>query len=98
MPARQTDSRADLVAQWPSYLVPMAMDPRDAQHREDAVEAAVERFGGIDVLVDNAGSGLFGAGEEVTDEELHLLRPRHHPFGSHDIGRLAGMLDLNRNL
>ena len=68
--ARQTASLAELVAAWPSNLVPVAMDLRDTQQCEDAVKAAVERFGGIDVLVNNAGGGLFGAVEEVTDEEL----------------------------
>lgn len=34
------------------------------------VRTAVDRLGGIDVLVDNAGDGLFGAIEEVSDAEL----------------------------
>jgi NAD(P)-dependent dehydrogenase (short-subunit alcohol dehydrogenase family) len=68
--ARQVGSLADLVAEFPSNLYPVAMDLRDAQQCEDAVKSAVERFGGIDVLVNNAGGGLFGAVEEVSDDEL----------------------------
>ncbi len=28
----------------------------------------------------------------------NFSRLRYHPFGSHDVGRRARMLDLNRNL
>ncbi|MGI3224183.1 SDR family NAD(P)-dependent oxidoreductase [Streptomyces sp. GTA36] len=38
-----------------------------------AVEAAERRFGGIDVLVNNAGRGLVGALEEITDAEARSL-------------------------
>jgi NAD(P)-dependent dehydrogenase (short-subunit alcohol dehydrogenase family) len=68
--ARQAASLTDLVEAWPSNLFPAALDLRDAQQCEDAVKTALERFGGIDVLVNNAGNGLFGAVEEVSDEEL----------------------------
>lgn len=68
--ARRTDALAELVEAWPGRISPLALDVRDAQQCKDAVDAAVDQLGGIDVLVNNAGSGLFGAVEEVCDDEL----------------------------
>ncbi|HEU5334291.1 MAG TPA: SDR family NAD(P)-dependent oxidoreductase [Actinocrinis sp.] len=68
--ARRLDALEDLAAGWPDAVVPVALDVRDAQQCEQAVALAAERMGGIDVLVNNAGTGLFGAVEEVCDEEL----------------------------
>ncbi|MFE9428677.1 SDR family oxidoreductase [Kitasatospora sp. NPDC006697] len=68
--ARKPAALEGLVREWPGRITPVALDLRDAGQCEEAVRTAVERLGGIDVLVNNAGSGLFGAVEEVTDEEL----------------------------
>ena len=72
-----TARRAEALAQlgepaeaWPGTIIPVALDVRDAQQCQDAVDVVVERLGGIDVLVNNAGGGLFGAVEEVDDDEL----------------------------
>ncbi|MEV6575965.1 SDR family oxidoreductase [Streptomyces sp. NPDC051577] len=68
--ARKLASLEDLARAWPGHITPIAMELRDARQCEQAVRTAVDRMGGIDVLVNNAGSGLFGTVEEVSDAEL----------------------------
>jgi NAD(P)-dependent dehydrogenase (short-subunit alcohol dehydrogenase family) len=46
------------------------LDVQDAQSVMSAVEAAVARFGGIDVLVNNAGFSLFGVFEALSPEKI----------------------------
>jgi len=48
----------------------LALDVRDSLSIASAYKATLERFGHIDVLVNNAGFGLFGFFEEATDSAL----------------------------
>ncbi|MFF7333513.1 SDR family NAD(P)-dependent oxidoreductase [Streptomyces sp. NPDC008150] len=68
--ARRTADLQDLVTAWPGLITPLPLELRDATSCEAAVREATDRLGGIDVLVNNAGVGLFGAVEEVSDGEL----------------------------
>ncbi|MFI5956804.1 SDR family NAD(P)-dependent oxidoreductase [Cryptosporangium sp. NPDC051539] len=56
-----------------SRLLPLEVDLVDEAAVAGAVEAARERFGAIDVVVNNAGYGFLGAVEEVTDAEARQM-------------------------
>jgi 2-keto-3-deoxy-L-fuconate dehydrogenase len=49
--------------------LPLAADVTDEDSMRAAVAAVVERFGGLDVLVNNAGIGATGTVEDNSDEE-----------------------------
>ncbi|MGC4891290.1 SDR family oxidoreductase [Micromonospora sp. DT227] len=68
--ARQPKTLDGLVARHPNNVVAAALDVRDPEQCAAAVERAVEAFGGIDVLVNNAAYGQFGTFEEASDAEL----------------------------
>ncbi|MFF4244779.1 SDR family oxidoreductase [Streptomyces sp. NPDC001822] len=68
--ARKTADLEDLAAARPGRIIPVPLELRDAASCEQAVHTAVDRLGGVDVLVNNAGAGLFGAVEEVSDAEV----------------------------
>jgi NAD(P)-dependent dehydrogenase (short-subunit alcohol dehydrogenase family) len=56
-----------------------ALDVTDPATVTAAVAAAIEEFGRIDVLVNNAGHGLVGALEELSEEEIHAALGRPGP-------------------
>ncbi|MBN3856935.1 SDR family NAD(P)-dependent oxidoreductase [Paraburkholderia sp. Ac-20340] len=54
-------------------LLPVALDVTDEAQAQTAVQAATEKFGRIDVLINNAGFGLLGAIEESSDKDVRRM-------------------------
>jgi NAD(P)-dependent dehydrogenase (short-subunit alcohol dehydrogenase family) len=71
--ARRAESLDDLVASAPDRVLALALDVTRADQIGSAVAAALERYGHIDVLVNNAGYGSVGAVEEIDTEDLRAL-------------------------
>lgn len=70
--ARNTATVLDRLGE-PSNLLALSLDVTDEHQAREAAKSAVERFGVIDVLLNNAGFGLLGAVEEATVEEVERL-------------------------
>lgn len=67
--ARNTDSLKDLAEQYGDRLLPIQLDVNDRAADFAAVKKAKDHFGKIDVLINNAGYGLFGTIEETSEQE-----------------------------
>ena len=68
--ARRPESVAELVSAYPDTAISVRLDVTDAAARTFAVSAALDKFGRIDVLVNNAGRGSLGAFEEFSPEQF----------------------------
>jgi NAD(P)-dependent dehydrogenase (short-subunit alcohol dehydrogenase family) len=69
-------------------LLPVALDVTSEAQAKAAVQAAIEKFGRIDVLVNNAGFGLLGAVEESTDKDVRRMYDTN-VFGLLNVTRAA---------
>ena len=71
--ARNTDDIKDIVEGYPETAIAVKLDVTIANDIETAVNTVLEKFGQLDVLVNNAGIGYFGAIEESEDEAIRKM-------------------------
>lgn len=71
--ARRPADVADFRARFGDAALPLALDVTNAQQVQQAVQEVYAHFGKLDVLVNNAGTSLFAATEEASDEQIRDL-------------------------
>ena len=81
--ARDVAKVADLAETAPDRTLAVALDVTDPEQVDSAARRAEERFGGVDVLVNNAGYGYRAAVEEGDDADVRTL------FDTHFFGTVA---------
>lgn len=74
---RNPDSVADLAAEYSDTCLLAHFDARDTHAAAGLASTALDRFGRLDVLVNNAGRAVIGAIEEVGDAQLRDLMDLH---------------------
>jgi NAD(P)-dependent dehydrogenase (short-subunit alcohol dehydrogenase family) len=79
--ARNVSSVADLSDTAPERVLAVALDVTKPEQVASAVQQAEQRFGGVDVLVNNAGYGYRSAVEEGDDAGIRTLFETHF-FGT----------------
>ncbi|MDB5117186.1 MAG: family NAD(P)-dependent oxidoreductase [Mucilaginibacter sp.] len=71
--ARNPDDIKDIVAAYPDAAIAVKLDVTNPNEIKAAVKQVKEKFGQIDVLVNNAGIGYFGAIEESEEAEVRRM-------------------------
>ena len=86
--AREPARLQDLFAAAPERVLALALDVAQPGAAEPAIAAALQRFGRIDVLINNAGYAVVGALEETGEAELRALMDTNF-FGALAVARAA---------
>jgi NAD(P)-dependent dehydrogenase (short-subunit alcohol dehydrogenase family) len=71
--SRNTKDVLDIIEKYPDLALAITLDVTNKQQITDAVKLTIEKLGRIDVLVNNAGIGYFGAVEESEDDAVRNM-------------------------
>jgi len=71
--ARRLEELAPLRARYGERIKPVKLEVRDEAAAQAAVQTAIDTFGGLDVLVNNAGYGLFAPFEQISPEDFKAI-------------------------
>jgi NAD(P)-dependent dehydrogenase (short-subunit alcohol dehydrogenase family) len=71
--SRNTDDVKDIIADYPDTAIALKLDVTKPDEVTSAVKTIKDKFGTIDVLVNNAGIGYFGAIEESEEDEVRRM-------------------------
>src|SRR6202045_1369945 len=71
--ARRTEELAPLVAQYGERAKPVTLEVREETAAKTAVQLAVDTFGRLDVLVNNAGYGQIAPFEQMSPEDFQAV-------------------------
>jgi NAD(P)-dependent dehydrogenase (short-subunit alcohol dehydrogenase family) len=86
--ARKLADVVDFRERFGDAALPLALDVTNAAQVQQAVQDAYSHFGRLDVLVNNAGTSLFAATEEASDEQIRDLFDANY-FGMVRVLRVA---------
>lgn len=67
--ARNIETLNDLKAKYGDAILPLQLNVDNRSEAFDAINKAANHFGSLDVVINNAGYGLFGAVEEASEQE-----------------------------
>jgi NAD(P)-dependent dehydrogenase (short-subunit alcohol dehydrogenase family) len=67
---RDTSKIADLTGRWPDTFIPEILEMTDHPAVRRLVDRAFDQASRVDAVVSNAGYGLFGAAEELSDNQV----------------------------
>lgn len=70
---RNTTKVEDLIQKYPVNFDCRILDVTDVAAVQQTVKESFEKHGKIDVVVSNAGYGLFGCAEELSDDEINHI-------------------------